>query len=166
MAAQDLTPQLRTRLSRLEKVVGWFVTLAVLLLLGGLAYYVYQVAQNKGWYQNNAPFYTYLESAAGIKVGEKVKLMGDDAGEITKIKPMPPGSPENIYVEFIMIGDKIGYVWDDSLVKVKSSGLFGRYLEVTKGGTRVTNDVHATFREENGKLTGVLLRETGQFVSW
>ncbi len=166
MAVQDLTPQLRTRLSRLEKLVGWFVTIAVLLLLAGLGYYVKSIAERRGWFENKATYYTYLDSAAGIKIGDKVKLMGSDAGEILKIKPMPPESHENIYVEFQVVGDKIGYVWDDSMVKVKSSGLFGRYLEVTKGGTRVTNNVHATFREENGKLTGVLSRETEQFVSW
>ena len=36
MALQDLTPQLRTRLSRLERVVGIFVVVATLLLLAGL----------------------------------------------------------------------------------------------------------------------------------
>lgn len=166
MAVQDLTPQLRTRLSRLEKMVGWFVTVAALLLLTGLGYYVKSVAEQKGWFENKATYFTYLETAAGIKVGDKVKLMGSEAGQITRIKPMPPESRQNIYVEFQIIGEHIGYVWDDSVVKAKSSGLFGRYLEVTKGGTRVTNNVRATFREENGKLTGVLSRETEQFVSW
>jgi ABC-type transporter Mla subunit MlaD len=166
MAVQDLTPQLRTRLSRLEKLVGWFVTIAALLLLTGLGYYVKSVAERRGWFENKASYYTYLETAAGIKVGDKIKLMGSDAGQITRIKPMPPESRENIYVEFQIIGEHIGYVWDDSIVKAKSSGLFGRYLEVTKGGTRVTTNVHATYREENGKLTGVLSRETEQFVSW
>ena len=28
MALQDLTPQLRTRLSRMERAVGWFVSLS------------------------------------------------------------------------------------------------------------------------------------------
>jgi ABC-type transporter Mla subunit MlaD len=88
------------------------------------------------------------------------------AGQITKIKPMPTNERENVFVEFENIGENIGYVWDDSRVKVKSSGLFGRYLEVTKGGTRVAIDVHATFREESGKLTGVFSRDTGEFVSW
>jgi len=45
MALQDLTPQLRTRLSRLERVVGIFVVLATLLLLAGLGYYVYSTAE-------------------------------------------------------------------------------------------------------------------------
>jgi ABC-type transporter Mla subunit MlaD len=166
MAVQDLTPQLRTRLSRLEKVVGWFVTIAALLLLAGLGYYVKSVAERRGWFENKATYFTYLQTAAGIKVGDKVKLMGSDAGQITRIEPMAPESRENIYVEFEIIGKNIGYVWDDTMVKAKSSGLFGRYLEITKGGTRVTNNVHATYREENGKLTGVLSRETEQFVSW
>ena len=38
MALQDLTPQLRTRLSRMEKAVGWFVTLAMALLVFGFDY--------------------------------------------------------------------------------------------------------------------------------
>jgi hypothetical protein len=35
MALQDLTPQLRTRLSRMERAVGWFVFVATALLLFG-----------------------------------------------------------------------------------------------------------------------------------
>jgi ABC-type transporter Mla subunit MlaD len=66
-----------------------------------------------------------------------------------------------------MFGDNIGYVWDDSIVKVKSSGLLGaRYLEVTKGGTRVTNDVHATYKVENGKLVGAWSRPLETFTNW
>ena len=40
MALQDLTPQLRTRLNRMERMVGWFVFLATALLLFGFGYYV------------------------------------------------------------------------------------------------------------------------------
>jgi ABC-type transporter Mla subunit MlaD len=166
MAANDLTPQLRTRLSRLETLVGWFVTIAVLLMLAGLAYYVRTLAKNKGWGMNKAPYHTYLQSAGGIKVGDKVMLMGQEVGEIRAIKPMPPGFGDNIYVEFIVIDDKIGYIWDDSVVNVRSSGLFGRYLELTKGGTRVTNNVFATYREKNGRLAEVFSRETQSFTNW
>jgi len=44
MALQDLTPQLRTRLSRMERAVGWFVLLAVALLMFGFCYYIYTTA--------------------------------------------------------------------------------------------------------------------------
>src|SRR5436190_6093313 len=149
MAVQDLTPQLRTRLSRLEKVVGWFVTAATMLLFAGLAYYIYNTAERKGWLLTKAPYYTYLDSGAGIKVGDKVRLMGFDAGEITRIVPEAPGSKENVYVEFEVFAPNYGYVWDDSIVKVRSAGFLGaRFLEVTKGGTIRTNRLNATYKEE------------------
>src|SRR5262245_26642871 len=100
MALQDLTPQLRTRLSRLERLVGLFVLLASLLLLAGLAYYIYQTAQSKGWFLLKLPYYTYTHSAAGLKVGQPVMLMGKDVGEITEIQPMPPGSIYDMFVAF------------------------------------------------------------------
>lgn len=168
MAVQDLTPQLRTRLGRLEKAVGWFVTLATLLMLGGLAYYVYHLADRKGWFVAKAPYYTYLDSAAGIKVGDKVRMMGFDAGEITVVKPERPDSGENVYVELQIFGDNIGYVWDDSRIKVKSAGVLGsRYLEVTKGGTRVTNmALHATYKVTGGRVTEMWSRDLGSFTNW
>ena len=51
MALKDLTPQLRTRLSRVERAVGWFVLLALVLLVAGFGYYAYTTAQRKGWFQ-------------------------------------------------------------------------------------------------------------------
>ena len=170
MAVQDLTPQLRTRLSRLEKVVGWFVTVATLLLLAGLAYYIFKTAERKGWFLTKAPYFTYLDSGAGVRVGDKVRLMGFDAGEITRVTAEEPGKQENVYVEFEIFHPYIGYVWDDSWVKVKSAGFLGaRYLEVTKGGTRVTNvTLHATYQQEKDthKILSVFSRELGTFTNW
>ena len=64
MALQDLTPQLRTRLSHMERAVGWFVFLATALLLFCLGYYVYNKAESKGWGLVRARYYTYVKSAA------------------------------------------------------------------------------------------------------
>ena len=100
MATQDLTPQLRTRLSRLEKVVGWFVTIAALLLLGGLAYYIYNLAERKGWFLTKAPYFTYLKSGPSIKPGDPVRLMGFDVGKVTVVTAESPESGENVYIEF------------------------------------------------------------------
>ena len=61
MALQDLTPQLRTRLSRMERAVGWFVVLAIALLVFGFVYYVYHTAESKGWFLTKAPYYTFTE---------------------------------------------------------------------------------------------------------
>ena len=100
MALQDLTPQLRTRLSRMERAVGWFVVLATALLVFGFSYYVYNTAQRKGWFKTRAPYFTFVDRATGLKVGDPVKLMGFDVGRISRIDALPPDEAYNVYVEF------------------------------------------------------------------
>ena len=136
MALQDLTPQLRTRLSRMERAVGWFVFLAVLLLVFGFVYYVYTTAERKGWFVIKARYYTFVDSAVGLKVGDPVMLMGFDAGTITSIKPMPADQfTYNVFVEFELKAPNFGYIWSEgSRAKVATVDLLGkRVLEVTKG---------------------------------
>src|SRR5882762_3882739 len=136
MALQDLTPQLRTRLSRMERAVGWFVILAAALLAFGFAYYVYNTAERKGWFKTKAPYFTFTDRATGLKVGDPVKLMGLDVGEITKIEPMEPENFQyNMYVEFELKDPYYGYMWTQgSQAKVATADLLGkRVLEVTKG---------------------------------
>jgi ABC-type transporter Mla subunit MlaD len=136
MALHDLTPQLRTRLSRMERAVGWFVILATTLLAFGFAYYVYNTAERKGWFKTKAPYFTFTDRATGLKVGDPVKLMGFDAGEITDIKPMPAEQfTYNVYIEFDLKSPNYDYMWTEgSRAKVTTADLLGkRLLEVTKG---------------------------------
>lgn len=135
MALQDLTPQLRTRLSRVERVVGIFVIFATLLLLTGFCYYLYNTAQRKGWFLTKAPYFVFVRSATGLKLGDPIKLMGFDVGVITKIEPMPPSDPMfNVYVEFRIRSPYYGYLWSDSHAKLTAGDFLGnRYLELTKG---------------------------------
>jgi MlaD protein len=136
MALQDLTPQLRTRLSRMERAVGWFVALAMALLVFGFVYYVYHTAERKGWFVTKAPYYTFADSASGIKVGDPVMLMGLVAGQITRMDPEPPEDfLYNIYVEFEIKAPYYGYLWTEgSRAKVATADLLGkRVLEVSKG---------------------------------
>ncbi len=135
MALQDLTPQLRTRLSRMERAVGWFVALAMALLVFGFGYYVYHTAENKGWFLTKAPYYTYTERATGLKVGDPVMMMGLTVGQITRMEPMAPDFPKNIYVEFEIKDPYYGYLWTvGSEARIATADLLGkRVLEVTKG---------------------------------
>jgi ABC-type transporter Mla subunit MlaD len=174
MALQDLTPQLRTRLSRMERAVGIFVGLAAVLLLSGFFYYLYHTAVRKGWFLTRVTYYTYVDSAAGLKVGDPVKLMGFAAGQITGIAPEDPSSPYNVYIEFKIKEPNYGYIWfPDSRVKITAGDFLGnRYLEVTKGGNSgSTNyDYHATYREEvvGGKkvVTGVWQDKEGTYAPY
>ena len=136
MALQDLTPQLRTRLSRMERAVGWFVMLAVFLLAFGFAYYVYTTAERKGWFQRKAPYFAFTANANGLKVGDGVKLMGFDVGQITRIEAMPAHQfTYNVYIEFILREPYYGFMWSEgSHVRVTAADFLGkRELEVTKG---------------------------------
>ena len=136
MALQDLTPQLRTRLSRMERAVGWFVALAMALLAFGFIYYVYHTAENKGWFLTKATYYSYSDRATGLKVGDPVMLMGLAVGQITSMEPMPPDEfHHNIYVEFQIKAPYYGYLWTEgSRAKFAPADLLGnRVLEVTKG---------------------------------
>src|SRR5882672_8881328 len=98
MALNDLTPQLRTRLSRMERAVGWFVLLATALLIFGFVYYLVVMAERKGWFIKTIQYQTSVQSGAGLKVGDHVKLMGFDAGQITRIVPNAPYEYYNITV--------------------------------------------------------------------
>jgi len=135
MALQDLTPQLRTRLSRMERAVGWFVFLATVLLLFGFGYYIYHTAERKGWFVIKAPFHTYLQSASGLNVGDPVVMMGFPVGEITRIHVTEPGDPHNVRLEFAVRDTYFRYIWaGGSYVKVNSADFLGkRQLEVTRG---------------------------------
>ncbi|OHE81542.1 MAG: hypothetical protein A2107_12615 [Verrucomicrobia bacterium GWF2_62_7] len=156
MPLQDLTPELRTRLSRVERAVGAFVLLATLLLLTGFVYYLRHTAERKGWFIPKVSYYTYLHTGHGLKAGDPVKLMGFDVGEITRVEAMPPFEEYDVFVEFRVKSPYYGYLWTDSKVKVAAADfLGGRYLEVTKGVSG-----KATVKEENQNL--FLLADAGK----
>src|SRR5207244_11617332 len=92
MALQDLTPQLRARLGRMERAVGIFVGLAALLLLSGFVYYLYHMAARKGWFLTKVTYFIYVDRADGLNVGDPVQLMGFEAGQTTRILPEVPRS--------------------------------------------------------------------------
>jgi len=148
MALQDLTPQLRTRLDRLERVVGLFVLIATLLLLAGLVFYMRQTAERRGWGLRKLPYFTFVRSAAGLKVGQSVQLMGLDVGEITDIQPQPPGEYYDMFVAFRIKEPYDGYIWDDSRAKVGAVDFLGkRSIEVTKGTNGTPSYLFQEFKE-------------------
>src|SRR5438445_2356563 len=139
MALQDLTPQLRTRLGRMERAVGIFVGLAALLLLSGFFYYLYHTAVRKGWFLKKIPYYVYVRDASGLKLGDPVKLMGFEVGGITEVTTMPPDwwfvtNNYNVFVQFRIKEPYYGHIWTDSSGKISASDFLGkRGLEVIKG---------------------------------
>ena len=69
-------------------------------------------------------------------MGDPVRLMGLNVGQITRIEPQPPEDFEhNMYVEFEVVEPKHDYLWTEgSVARVATADLLGkRVLEVTKG---------------------------------
>ncbi|HAB17930.1 MAG TPA: MlaD family protein [Verrucomicrobiota bacterium] len=139
MALQDLTPQLRTRLRRVERLVGLFLLVTFGLMMAGFVYFLRHTAQSRGWFVTKIPYYTYIADATGLKVGTPVTMTGFKIGEITKVDQMEMSpwhltNRYNVYVGFNVREPYDGYIWTDSKVKVGAGDLFGaRTIEVTRG---------------------------------
>lgn len=164
MALQDLTPQLRTRLSRMERAVGWFVLIATALLIFGLGYYIYSMAQRKGWGITKFKYQTGLNNAAGLKEGNNVMLMGKPVGQITKIVPNAPNEYYGMTVYFNVLKPYYGYIWDDSKVKITSDFLGNRALEITKGAAGIPTILEDTNEVPRGLLRSKVMRQTRRGV--
>ncbi len=134
MPLQDLTPELRTRLSRVEHVVGLFIAVATLLLVAGFVYYIYHTAIRKGWFDIKVTYYTCIDDATGLKPGAPVKLMGFDVGEITLVTARDPEDAPPVHVEFQIKRPYYGYIWTDSKVRISAGDFLGnRFMEVVIG---------------------------------
>jgi ABC-type transporter Mla subunit MlaD len=154
----DLTPQLRTRLFRTERFVGLFVAVAGVLMLVGFLYYLYHTAERRGWFVPSSPYFTFVHSADGLKIGDPVLLMGFSVGEITQIEAQPPENYYNVYVAFEVRRPYYGYVWTDSKARIITGDLFGsRRIEVTKGV-----DGMPTVYEQEGRVKDILVKNKEQ----
>ncbi len=183
MPLNDLTPQLRTRLGRVERVVGIFVVFATLVLLGGFGYYIWHTAKQKGWMLVKVPYVTFVDSSIGLKEGDPVKMMGRNVGQITSVELQPPDNFFNVCVKFVVNEPYYGYIWNDSKVRISGGGFLGdRLLEITKGGkSGETTNLFPTYSEQvTGRkrvVTGIwkqprdgggrpFFKEGGEYQPW
>ena len=155
--AEKINAPLRTRVNRMERVVGLFVLLGVLIFIGNLGFYHYHQATRKGWFLQRVPYFLYVADATGLKVGDPVRMMGFDIGRITSVLPMPPTewfveNEYNVFVQFEVIEPNYGYIWTDSRVRINPGDLLGnRQLEVIKGRNGGTTVV-----ERDGVVTHIV----------
>jgi ABC-type transporter Mla subunit MlaD len=137
----------------MEQLVGVFVGLAVLVLVGGFFYYVWHTAARKGWFLSRVPYFTVLRSAEGITVGDPITLAGFEVGEVTKIDAEPPGAEFPVFLAFRIRDPYYGYVWSDSKVRITAAELFGRRkIEVTTG-----REGRPTVLEKEGRADEMLV---------
>ncbi|MBM3850489.1 MAG: MCE family protein [Verrucomicrobia bacterium] len=164
MALQDLTPQLRTRLRKVEWVVALFLLGAVALGLVGLGFFIKTTGDRRGWWVRQVPYYTYLRDGGSVKVGTPVKMLGFTIGEVVQIDTAPddPWHRDegfNVFVRFLVRDPYHGYIFTDSLLKVAGLPIDiagGNFLEVTRSqGLGIATTAPATNAPGGGAL-GVL----------
>lgn len=149
MPANDLTPQLRTRLLGVERAVGIFLLAAAALLVVALVAYVRNTSKRKGWLLQKVPFYFYAKEATGLKPGDPVRFLGRDIGTIRLIETTPaePWFLENNYNVFVKLDiwePYWGYIWSDSQARILPGDFFGkRVVEITRGETGQVTVVEA-----------------------
>jgi hypothetical protein len=148
----------------MERAVGWFVIIATALLLFGFGYYIYNMAQRKGWFTTKFNYQTGLNNAAGLKEGNSVMLMGKPVGQITKIVPNAPNEYYGMTVYFNVLKPNYGYIWDDSKVKITSDFLGHRALEITKGAAGIPTILEDTNNVPRGMLRSKVIAETRKDV--
>lgn len=163
---QDLTPQLRTRLTRLERIVGAFVLLAMALLVLGFLVYLSYVRESRGWFGSKVRYFTLTMSAEGLKEGDPVLFLGKPVGEITRIETQPPEDFYAIYVEFDVRAPYYGYIYTDSRAKINATDWLGkRTLEVTKGSAGLPMYIDWEIKEYSLAEARILpQRETYRFA--
>ena len=136
MPLQDLTPELRTRLSKVEQAVGWFVMLATIVLLSGFIFYLYRSAKSKGWFIRKVNYATSLNNAAGLAVDDPITLMGFDIGKITGIELNEPLKKNGVTVFYWIKEPYPGYIWLDSRLQLNQNPILSKSsLEITRGRT-------------------------------
>jgi hypothetical protein len=143
MALQDLTPQLRTRLRRVEWLVVLFLTGTALLMLAGLGWFIKTTGDQRGWWITQVPYYTYMRDGGAIKVGTPVKMTGFTIGEVVSVDTLDDGGEWDFYrtnryhvfVRFLVRHPYEGYIFTDSRVKLTGIPIDlagGASLEVTR----------------------------------
>lgn len=149
MPANDLTPQLRTRLVGVERAVGLFLLAAAALLLLALAAYVRNTAKRKGWFLKKIPYYFYAQEATGLKPGDPVRFLGRDIGTIRVVETAPPDpwfveNNYNVFVQLDIWEPYYGYLWSDSRARILPGDFFGkRIVELTRGETGTVTVIKA-----------------------
>lgn len=137
---QDLTPQIRTRLRRVEWLVLAFLIGTGLLVLLALGWWLKTTGDARGWFVLEVPYYTYLEDAGTIREGTPVKMMGFTIGKVDRVITAEDNGYNrsrkfNVFVHFLVREPFFGYIHTDSTSRLGGAGielLGGSWLELTR----------------------------------
>ncbi len=114
--------------TRLHQIVGWFVLVPILVLVG----VVVLVAQSENLFEEKYHITTVFSEGYGLKPGKQVMLLGIQIGEVTKVEVTEQNDAMVTMEVLKKYRDKIR---QNSVAKIgKSGGLVGEpQIEITVG---------------------------------
>jgi len=112
-----------------SKAMGAFVLGGLLLFAVGL----FLIGDRRMLFSGSGSYYAEFAGMSGLEVGDKVRVAGLDAGEITGLR-IPSGPGAKFLVKFRVVEKLFPVVRTDSLATIQTDGLLGnKYLLINTG---------------------------------
>lgn len=112
--------------SRKEKIVGAFVTVVAVLLVGVLI----MVGRGKQWFKNFVPYYSTFDESYNLQEGSAVKMFKAEIGKVKKISILE----DRVKIEMIVLEQFTPRIRVGSKVAVESVTFIGsEYLSIIPG---------------------------------
>ncbi len=114
------------KFSRVEKSVGLFMTMVVLLVLVT----VVLIGRGQDWFKKYATYYTTFKEGYNLQVGAPVKLFKTDIGKVKKITLVE----DKVRVELAILEEYASRIRKDTVATVESPTIIGsEYVSIRPG---------------------------------
>ncbi|HOD35188.1 MAG TPA: MlaD family protein [Syntrophales bacterium] len=114
------------KFSRVEKSVGLFMTMVVLLVLVT----VVLIGRGQDWFRDYVTYYTTFKEGYNLQVGAPVKLFKTDIGKVKKITLVE----DKVRVELAILEEYASRIRKDTLATVESPTIIGsEYVSIRPG---------------------------------
>ena len=114
------------KFKHLEKIVGFFLTLALLIIVAVIV----MIGREQRWFEKQYIYTTKFTSGESVSVGMQVQIKGIQTGEV---KTVFLTEDNLIEVTFQVFQDYAGRIRKDSVVKKRSPLIGSKYLEIIPG---------------------------------
>ena len=114
------------KFSRIEKTVGLFMTVIVLLTVVT----VVLIGRGQDWFREYVTYYTVFKESYNLQVGAPVKLFKTDVGKVKRITL----DGDKVRVELAILGDYANRIRKDTVAVVDSPTIIGsEYVNIKPG---------------------------------
>jgi len=115
--------------ARKTMAMGAFVLGGLLLFAVGL----FLIGDRRMLFSGSGSYYAQFAGMSGLEIGDKVRVAGLDAGEITDLR-IPAGPGAKFLVKFRVVEKLFPVIRTDSLATIQTDGLLGsKYLLINTG---------------------------------